>query len=134
MLLVIGFVTALMFGFLFAPEWSFRRYDNGHVDWYGLIANYKDSDYQTAVCHSDTSKLHCGYFKASQVSGVLYVILGLWTTILYTPKIFKHIALKKYRIYCTCQPKYEVRPPERQLRCPNRPSTEIDSYGSLTCS
>ena len=99
MMVINGFVTILMFGFLFAPEWSLRRYNDGTIIWFGLFSEHRDGQYKSAVCHDDQSALYCGYLKASQVSGILYVILGIWTTLLYIPKIFNHIELKKYRIY-----------------------------------
>jgi len=70
-------------------------YDEGdNVNW-GLFLR---SGQKQTNCDGDTSTMACGYLSAAQASGVIFVVLGLWTTMIYIPRVYQNVPMNQSRI------------------------------------
>lgn len=95
---MVSAVTVLItFCILCVETWVEQDYPHrNHNDAYnyGLFIKH---DGDLTGCDDYTSSTACGYLTSAQFSGVIFLFLGVWTMLIYIPRIFENIPVGKNR-------------------------------------
>jgi len=76
--------------------WVLQDWHGGENDQHwGLFL--RTNQYQTD-CDTATSTTSCGYLKSAQASGILFILMGVWTTLVYIPRVFPNIPVGANRM------------------------------------
>jgi hypothetical protein len=90
--LVVSVISLIL---LCVETWAVQEYHGGRNVHYGLFL--KSGEKQN-VCTDSMSTTQCGYLHAAQASGIIFLLLSIWTTCNYVPRIFKNVSVGSNRL------------------------------------